>query len=298
MTRRNSIIATLLLSLCTSVSIGFGQAKQDREDAWLADVVRGNRSAVLKETEKALADNPPATERAGILFVRARAQILEGDLAAAEQTIDAFRSLAAADERGAELLFRIAKATSDPAQRRQRFARGAERFPDTYWGKMSTGAICQLDSIGKPFELDFTDAITGRAVSLQQDYKGKIVVVLFWASWCPDCNAEMPQWKALYEKYRPRGVEFVGVSLDEPESAGGLESLKRYVASRQIPWPQFYQGNRFDSTFSQRWGVSATPTIFIVDASGNLAVTSAPADPEPAIIEHLARRDGSANRPG
>jgi thiol-disulfide isomerase/thioredoxin len=288
----------MVLIASMPASLSLAQAQASREDAWLKQVLAGQRSQVLKETDAALqaASNPE--ERAGILFVRGRAQILEADLAAAEKTIEAFRLISPSDERGAELQFRIAKATTEPTSRRQRFARAAELYPTSYWGKMSAGAIVQIDSIGKPFELDFKDAITGRAVSLQRDFKGKVVVVLFWASWCPDCNAATPKLKQVYEKYRTRGVEFIGVSLDEPEAAGGLESLKQYVAAKQIPWPQFYQGNRFDSAFSQRWGVSSTPTSFLVEAEGKLVQTNVPVDPEPAIVELLAKRDTNANRPG
>lgn len=293
----NWIFASLL-SVVLPASISLAQAQVNREDAWMKQVLAGQRVEVLKETEAALHAASTPVERAGILFVRGRAQILEADLVAAEKTIDAFRAIAPTDERGAELQFRIAKATTEPTARKQRFARAAELYPTTYWGKMSAGAIVQMDSIGKPFELDFNDAITGRPVSLQRDYKGKVVVIVFWASWCPDCHVGTPKWKELYEKYRGRGVEFVGVSLDEPEASGGLTSLKAYVTAKQIPWPQFYQGNRFDSAFSQRWGVSSTPTVFLLDTEGKLARINAPIDPEPAIVELLAKRDTSATKPG
>ena len=57
------------------------------------------------------------------------------------------------------------------------------------------------------------------------DLKGKVVVVDFWATWCGPCVGEMPNMKKLYAEYKPKGVEFIGVSLDQPESAGGLKAL-------------------------------------------------------------------------
>jgi thiol-disulfide isomerase/thioredoxin len=294
---KQAFLGLLLIPLGLA-TICWGQASGSREDEWLRQVLAGNRDEVLKETATALQQASSPAERAGVLFVRARAQILQPDLPAAEKTIDEFLAAAPGDERGGELLFRIAKATTEPAARKTRFARTVEKFPQSYWGKMSAGAIKQIESIGQPFALDFTDAISGRPFSLQRDARGKVVVILFWASWCPDCNAMTPTWKALYEKYHDRGVAFVGVSLDEPESAGGLTSMKRYVDTKQIPWPQFYQGNRFDSAFSESWGVSSTPTVFLVDAAGNLASTNPQPDLESAIAALLAGRDAGAKKPG
>src|SRR6185369_6662392 len=131
-------------------------------------------------------------------------------------------------------------------------------------------AIRRIESIGKPFELSFTDVVSGKPFSLQKDLKGKVVVVEFWAGWCSDCAAEMPRMKALYEKYRAQGVEFVGVSLDQSEPEGGLATLKSAIARFGISWPQYYQGNYYKSEFSAGWGVNAIPAAFLIDRKGLL----------------------------
>ncbi len=76
--------------------------------------------------------------------------------------------------------------------------------------------------------------------------------------------------KELYSKYRDKGVEFIGVSLDQPKEEGGLDALKKFVKENDIRWPQYYQGNFWDSEFSKSWGVNAIPCVFIVDAEGKL----------------------------
>ena len=55
----------------------------------------------------------------------------------------------------------------------------------------------------------------------------------FWATWCGPCVAEMPHMKELYAKYHKEGVEFIGVSLDQPKEAGGLDSLKKFVEGQR-----------------------------------------------------------------
>jgi thiol-disulfide isomerase/thioredoxin len=135
-----------------------------------------------------------------------------------------------------------------------------------------------LERVGQPFELSFNDAITGAPISVQA-LKGKIVVINFWASWCRPCLDELPKKKALYEKVHGHGVEFIGVSLDLPEKKHGLERLKKCVAANQIPWPQYYQGNGWESAFSKGLGIDSIPHTLIVDANGNLAVTETQVDP-------------------
>ena len=145
----------------------------------------------------------------------------------------------------------------------------ARDFPDSPYVKSIKGDRHQRESIGKPFNLEFTDAIKGYTVSTR-NLKGKVLVIDFWATWCGPCVAEMPHMKELYAKYHDQGVEFIGVSLDWPEKRGGLENVKKFVKENQVPWPQFYQGNGWESEFSQGWGISAIPTIFLVNSTGNL----------------------------
>ena len=128
----------------------------------------------------------------------------------------------------------------------------------------------RAESIGKPFELTFRDAISGELVSLQEDLRGKVVVIDFWATWCGPCIAEMPELKRLYAEYKDEGVEFIGISLDPPNEEGH-KALATFVREDQIGWPQFH--GEASAEFARNWGVNVIPSVFVVDSQGNLHTT-------------------------
>lgn len=150
----------------------------------------------------------------------------------------------------------------------------------------------QVAGIGQPFELNFTDAIKGEKVSVD-GLTGKVVIIDFWATWCAPCIAEISALKELYAKYRGQGVEFIGVSLDEPEAEGGLAKLKAFVTENKLEWPQYYQGKGWESEFSRAWDIVAIPTVFVVDRRGRLASVDARGHLETVIKEELARQGDS-----
>jgi thiol-disulfide isomerase/thioredoxin len=117
------------------------------------------------------------------------------------------------------------------------------------------GRTRRASAIGQSVELTFTDVISGKPIDLQKDLKGRVVVLDFWATWCGPCVAEMPHMKQLYAQYKDKGVEFIGVSLDNPEDKGGLTALKKYAKENEIGWPQYHvQGKGGDHTFASGWG--------------------------------------------
>lgn len=93
------------------------------------------------------------------------------------------------------------------------------------------------------------------------DYAGKIVVINFWATWCNPCEMEIPDFVEVYEEYKGKGVEFLGVSNDN------VDSLKQFVEEYGIQYPVLVDGS-IDS-ISSYWRISAIPTTYIVDGSGN-----------------------------
>ena len=181
--------------------------------------------------------------------------------------IDRFLKFAPEDARGAKLLRLAASRSRDEKAKVVFENRILAEFPDTEVARKIVGVRNRPDLLGKPFELEFRDAISGTVVRVA-DFKGKLLIIDFWATWCVPCVEKMPEMKSLHEKYQGRGVEFLGVSLDKPIAQGGLDRLKSYVKEHAIPWPQYYQGDGWDSRFSVQCGIRSIPTVFVLDDQG------------------------------
>ncbi len=214
-------------------------------------------------------------------YARAEAHIAlahagqEGAASDASAAISAFTESHPRDQRGAKLLATLAtQFTTNASRKRAIYERLILEYPDHPSAKYWAGKVRQINSVGKPFQLTFTDAITGSEVSTEA-LRGKIIVIDFWATWYSPSVAALPRRKDLHAQYQSQGVEFIGISLDQPISQGGLERLRSFCDENAITWPQYYQGNSWSSEFSVAWGVDAIPTTFIIDRNGKLITTDA-----------------------
>ena len=117
-----------------------------------------------------------------------------------------------------------------------------------------------------PLDWKFT-AVDGRPVDLA-DWRGKVVLVDFWASWCPDCLREMPDVLTAYHQYHDKGFEVVGVSMDHDKAA-----MLAFLKKHDIPWPQQYDGQAWDSSVAVKYGVKGIPEMWLVDRNGHVIAT-------------------------
>jgi predicted methyltransferase len=106
----------------------------------------------------------------------------------------------------------------------------------------------------------------GRPVSLS-DYKGKVVLIEFWASFCTVCVADLPTVKQLYEKYSAKGFNILGISMDVDAAA-----MRAKVKEAGLPWTQIMDGKNFDGELPNLYAVQGTPTYFVLDRSGRIAL--------------------------
>jgi thiol-disulfide isomerase/thioredoxin len=256
--------------------------------------------ALFKEVDEVLAHTKNPKLKAEAVFIRARSKVKETrasgspDLAPMEE----FLKLSPRDPRGADLLQTAIDHTPDAAKRSSLVDRLTREYPDSTYAAMLRGPREPGEWIGKPFDLEFVDAISGTPISMKK-LKGKVVVIDFWATWCGPCVAEMPKMKELYARYSGQGVEFIGVSLDQPAEEGGLQKLVGFVQENGITWPQYYQGNGWKSAFSSSWKINSIPRVFVVDPQGKLYSVDARGKLETIIPELLkARLAARASKPG
>ncbi len=228
---------------------------------------------------------------ASFMNAMATCEVAKWELAPSLKAVDAFIAKFPGDERGATILSELAENVEGSAQKKEIYVRLAKDFPTARATKSALAKSKQIEGLGQPFVFKFTDAITGKEVS-NETLKGKVLVIDFWATWCGPCVADMPKMKALYAEFNPKGVEFVGISLDQSEDKGGLTKLKEFVAQNEIAWPQYFQGNYWQSEFSSSWGINSIPALFVVDADGKLASTSARGKLEELLPTLIAKRDG------
>jgi len=108
--------------------------------------------------------------------------------------------------------------------------------------------------------------LKGEEVSLS-DFEGKIVVLNFWATWCPPCRAEIPDFIEVCKLYEDKDVQFIGVSVDKD-----VEDLKKFVNDFNINYPILID-NTIDNV-SPGWKVSGIPTTFILSKNGEILSSS------------------------
>lgn len=123
------------------------------------------------------------------------------------------------------------------------------------------GALRRLDLKGKPLTLA-GPGIDSANIDIRS-YRGKSVLVVFWSSEYKICEDDLPQLRALYQEYRPRGFEILGVCLDSQK-----ESVKPFMTQHRMNWAQIYQPGGMNAPAALNFGIVSLPTMFLVNAEG------------------------------
>jgi cytochrome c biogenesis protein CcmG/thiol:disulfide interchange protein DsbE len=126
-------------------------------------------------------------------------------------------------------------------------------------------AVAKRDSSWKAAPSFSLKDSNGATVTLA-DYKGKVLLLNFWATWCGPCKIEIPWFTEFQQSYKDKGFEVLGVAMDDE----GWTAVKPYLASHKINY-RIVLGT--DSVSSAYGGVDALPTTFVIDQNGKVLST-------------------------
>lgn len=152
---------------------------------------------------------------------------------------------------------------------------GYERLATNYRtappARRAIGALRRLSLVGKPLTIT-GDAFGGGTIDTQR-YRGKVLLVIFWATWCQPCTEDLPQIKALYEQYQRHGFEVLGVNIDSPGAP-----IQQYIDQYKVPWPHIHEDGGLESRPAVEFGVISVPTMILAGRDGNVVTVSASVD--------------------
>jgi len=153
-------------------------------------------------------------------------------------------------------------------------------FPDTASGKRADGILAQSQlTVGKQFP-DFAEKdLEGKELSVA-NYKDKIVLVDFWATWCGPCVGELPNVLKAYEKYHSKGFEIVGISLDSDKN-----KLTSFMKQKNMTWQQFFDGKGWGNKLAGKYGVGSIPATYLLDGTGKIVAKDLRGE---ALVEKVA----------
>lgn len=119
-------------------------------------------------------------------------------------------------------------------------------------------------ALGRPY--DFKVTTTGGRAFRLSDWRGRVVLVDFWATWCTPCREKLPEIQKLYDQAHARGLEIVGVSFDDD-----LRGLAAFVKKHRMPWLQVADGRGWEgSPQARQFGITSLPSMWLVDRQGVL----------------------------
>ena len=156
------------------------------------------------------------------------------------------------------------------------FQRLKTDFPDTKQAKQTDQIIATLTKQAEASKIQKTlvegsqfpefneKDLAGKPLSVA-NYKGKIVMVDFWATWCGPCVAELPNVLKVYQKYHDKGFEIIGVSLDEDK-----DKLTSFIKEKNMKWPQYFDGKGWQNKLAAQYGITSIPATYLLDKDGKI----------------------------
>lgn len=231
------------------------------------DALLGPIYGKLKALDKEFADQPEAKkqDKTYIMELEKRAKVIEKEIFDAKinyvkQNPSKYMALMALNS--------TLSPGFDAIEMEKIFANINPELRNTYFGKQVAERIASFKKTQEGVEAqDFTQPdVDGKLVKLS-DYKGKYVLIDFWASWCAPCRRENPNLVKVYEQYKSKGFEILGVSMDK--AADKAKWLKA-IADDKLTWKQVGDLKGWENSAAAQYDVKAIPMNFLIDPKGKI----------------------------
>jgi thiol-disulfide isomerase/thioredoxin len=181
--------------------------------------------------------------------------------------LKAFLDANAKSDEAPEALMQLASASEFNAEEdeaRKYYELLVARFEASDPGKKAAGALKRLDLIGKTLDLR-GPGLNSQEVDASR-YRGKTLLVTFWASWADPVRRDLPELLKVYQKYHGKDFEIIGVNLDNDRA-----ELDAFLKDNALPWPQIFEpGGIEKNRFATDYGIIALPTMLLVDPQGKV----------------------------
>ena len=149
-------------------------------------------------------------------------------------------------------------------------------FPETTQGKKADDYLAMIKkqeeaskvqramAVGSKFP-DFDEKdLAGKSLKVA-NYKGKVLLVDFWATWCGPCVRELPNVLKTYEEYHAKGFEIIGISLDQDKA-----KLTSFLEQQKMSWQQYFDGQGWGNKLAGKYGITGIPATFLLNGEGTI----------------------------
>ena len=159
-------------------------------------------------------------------------------------------------------------------------------------GLLTTATFAEPEKIevGKPFPtFSGKELLTGKDIKLA-DYRGQVVLVDFWATWCGPCRRALPHLKDVYKEYHEQGFEIIGISLDRTTA-----DCEKFVKHEKLEWPQIAEGGFWNARLAQKYGIRAIPHAVLLDADGIVLADRVAGPRLEELVEYALKKSTTNN---